>query len=452
MMAAGGVARLYVNKLNSTRSLASSIRFFCEGATAAGEDEILGIYTPVTKLLWIERQQRAKLNQGGDLPVQQPVPVPPRPITITYPFSTSYTLREQYRNAWQYVRMGKLLEDLDSLAGNIAFEHCYVEGGRCRAPILVTASVDAIKLKHRLSFDNDLSVTGKVVWTGRSSMDILMELRQAHHQHDVSLAALFTFVARDPVTGQAMPVNPLVPGNPEEEALFRERQQIAELRRAERSRPSLSPEPHEAKRAREWADELLSEGRTLIDLPALSDGTTMLIRDTACQNIFIAQPQQRNLSGRIFGGFLMRRAFELAFSAVYLFAGYRPIFVSVDEVTFVQPVDVGSLVRFRAHVVHTEHDPASGTGYVHVEVTASVTMPEKRQSDVTNTFNFVYRVHMAGDAEEGGCRRLKRVLPATLEEARRLIKYCPEPGHRMSPALERAGLLKPAPAPDPVDG
>ena len=29
----------------------------------------------------------------------------------------------QYRNPWDQVRVGKLLEDLDSLAGNIAFQH-----------------------------------------------------------------------------------------------------------------------------------------------------------------------------------------------------------------------------------------------------------------------------------------------------------------------------------------
>lgn len=29
----------------------------------------------------------------------------------------------QYRNPWNQVRVGKLLEDLDSLAGNIAFQH-----------------------------------------------------------------------------------------------------------------------------------------------------------------------------------------------------------------------------------------------------------------------------------------------------------------------------------------
>lgn len=85
------LARQQIRRLGAVRQ----VRFYCEGSTPAGEDEILGIYTPVTKRLWVERQQRAKLNDGTNSDVREPVPVPPRPITITYPFSTSHTLREQ---------------------------------------------------------------------------------------------------------------------------------------------------------------------------------------------------------------------------------------------------------------------------------------------------------------------------------------------------------------------
>ena len=55
-------------------------------------------------------------------------------------------------------------------------------------------------------------------------------------------------------------------------------------------------------------------------------------------NSFICQPQQRNIHGRIFGGFLMRRAFELAFSTAYAFAGAAPHFLEVDHVDFFKPV------------------------------------------------------------------------------------------------------------------
>ncbi|KAL2944670.1 Acyl-coenzyme A thioesterase 9 mitochondrial [Bienertia sinuspersici] len=34
---------------------------------------------------------------------------------VEYKFSTDYVLREQYRNPWNKIRMGKLVEDLDFL-------------------------------------------------------------------------------------------------------------------------------------------------------------------------------------------------------------------------------------------------------------------------------------------------------------------------------------------------
>ena len=52
-------------------------------------------------------------------------------------------------------------------------------GADTRPPLLVTASVDRIALARRLSIAEDLSMTGQVVWTGRSSMDIRMQLTQA---------------------------------------------------------------------------------------------------------------------------------------------------------------------------------------------------------------------------------------------------------------------------------
>ena len=44
--------------------------------------------------------------------------------------------------------------------------------------MLVTASVDRIELASRLDLSKDLVMRGQVVWTGRSSMDICMQLFQ----------------------------------------------------------------------------------------------------------------------------------------------------------------------------------------------------------------------------------------------------------------------------------
>jgi len=55
-----------------------------------------------------------------------------------------------------------------------------------------------------------------------------------------------------------------------------------------------------------WAEQLLDEARAMIDMPSLTSGNAMLMRDTAMQNTFVCQPQQRNIHGRVFGGFIMR--------------------------------------------------------------------------------------------------------------------------------------------------
>lgn len=44
----------------------------------------------------------------------------------------------------------------------------------------------------------------------------------------------------------------------------------------------------------------------MLDLPALAQGDAVLMQNTKLQNTFTCQPQQRNMHGRVFGGFLMR--------------------------------------------------------------------------------------------------------------------------------------------------
>jgi hypothetical protein len=56
-----------------------------------------------------------------------------------------------------------------------------------------------------------------------------------------SLVALFTFVARDPITGRAMRVNQLAPGTPAETEGFAQRQAVAEQRKAARAAAAAAP-------------------------------------------------------------------------------------------------------------------------------------------------------------------------------------------------------------------
>ncbi|XP_068319604.1 acyl-coenzyme A thioesterase 2, chloroplastic-like [Pyrus communis] len=156
------------------------------------------------------------------------------------------------------------------------------------------------------------------------------------------------------------------------------------------------------------------------DMPALADRDSILLRDTRLENSLICQPQQRNMHGRIFGGFLMHQAFELAFSTAYAFAGLVPCFLEVDHIDFLKPVDVGDFLRFRSCVVYIGvHNPDQPL--INIEVVAHVTRPELRSSEVSNTFYFTFTVRPEAKATKDGFRLLN-VVPATEEEARHIVE------------------------------
>uniref|UniRef100_A0A0D9XFQ0 HotDog ACOT-type domain-containing protein n=1 Tax=Leersia perrieri TaxID=77586 RepID=A0A0D9XFQ0_9ORYZ len=400
-----------------------------------------GMYhSPVTNALWearssiFERLIGAGKGEGqgqGQQPPQTELltrtPAQSR-TSIVYKFATDDILREQYRDPWNQVRIGKLLEDLDALAGTIAVKHCSDDDSTTRPLLLVTASVDKMELKKPIRVDTDLKIAGAVTYVGRSSIDIQIEVTQVDQgcidsdmQSDpIALTANFTFVARDSMTGKSAPVNRLSPETEKEKQLYVEREARDKLRKRKREEQKgvLENGLHKLRVEAERLNALLAEGRVFSDLPALADRDSILMKDTRLENSLICQPQQRNLHGRIFGGFLMHRAFELAFSTAYAFVGQRPCFLEVDHVDFLKPVDVGDFLRFKSCVLYTQLDNAEQP-LVNVEVVAHVTRPELRRSEVSNTFHFTFTV--CSDALKNGLK-IRHVVPSTEEEARRILE------------------------------
>ncbi|KAK9265607.1 hypothetical protein L1049_010777 [Liquidambar formosana] len=384
-----------------------------------------GMYhSPVTNALWEARSSIfEKLVDASTDSLSQSellAKTPSRSRTsVLYNFSSDYILREQYRNPWDEVRIGKLLEDLDALAGTISFKHCFNEDTTTRPLLLVTASVDKIVLKKPIRVDTDLKIVGAVTWVGRSSMEIQLEVIQSTQgtsdsSDSVALVANFTFVARDSKTGKSAPINQISPETEQEKLLWKEAEERNKIRKMKRGKCKREIENGDVDRLK----ALLAEGRIFCDMPALADRDSILIRDTCLENSLICQPQQRNIHGRIFGGFLMRRAFELAFSTTYAFAGAAPRFLEVDHVDFLKPVDVGNFLRFKSCVLYTElENPVQPL--INVEVVAHVTRPELRSSEVSNTFYFTFSVRPEAMTDE---LHIRKVVPATEEEARRVLE------------------------------
>jgi acyl-coenzyme A thioesterase 9 len=350
---------------------------------------------------------------------------------VEYPFSTNGLLAESYRNPWGKMRIGRLLEDLDALAGNIAFYHVrqHDENGQYVHPLIVTASVDRIQLrKPSPDVTQDQVLSGRVTFVGTSSMEIRMQCTGAGEEEEW-LEAYFTFVTLDPLTKKPMQITPLLPQTDEEKADFEAGAQRAKLKKERRKQHLKKQHPNnpETTEIERLAEVLLQEARPLLlDMPSLVGRDSILMSATKMQNALMAQPQVRNLHNRIFGGFLMRRAFELAFANSYVFAGARPVFREVDEISFAAPVDVGDLLVFNSRVLYTSNnipvtDHEEDLPLVHVEVEAWVTYPETADAKMSNQFYFTFALEdYEMDAEGQGILPMRQILPANIDEATRI--------------------------------
>ena len=139
------LCRLLPRCLHNLRALSSDAS---SSSTAA---DLAGIHkTPIVKYLWRTRGSGEATHDG-------PLTVSGSAVSVPYPFSSDSALRDSYMNPWGSVRMGRVFEDLDALAGNIAALHC---SSSPTAVSLVTASVDRVIITHQPSIQSDMMLTG----------------------------------------------------------------------------------------------------------------------------------------------------------------------------------------------------------------------------------------------------------------------------------------------------
>mmetsp|Transcript_20723 Transcript_20723/g.34875 ORF Transcript_20723/g.34875 Transcript_20723/m.34875 type:complete len:466 (+) Transcript_20723:1755-3152(+) len=401
--------------------------------------------TPVTSKLWGARSAMMEREKTETSPLQATSTVLQDKSTedsrnrIIYDFTKDATLKNLYIDASGCVSMGKLFEDLDALAGNVAFTHVDDGNPRTKQPNLVTVAVDKIQqARGDLKADDDLVLFGQIAYTGNSSMDILMKIFRARDvmeegedgQQQVRagmpevldgdnsgaiLTSVYTFVARDGRGGPAVRINKLVPQTDYEKVVCNIRRRKLQQRKrsqSESDQMAAQRNPQQMGEERDVLTSLVERGSAIIDMPALAHSNAVLMSQTTLENCFICQPQNVNMAGSVFGGFLMHRAYDIAAAAAYTFSGATPHFLECDRIQFLKSVEIGDLVRLKSRVTYSSDDPVKPTA--HVEVTCQVMKPEKAVSYISNTFHFIYGF----DSNI----TLRRVVPSNFEEARLLVK------------------------------
>ena len=289
------------------------------------------------------------------------------------------------------MRFGKLLEDLDTLAGWVGFK--YFKGPTERAPFsLVTACVDRINLQENtISSSEDIKLTGFVSWAGSTSLEITSYI----DQYDPASGtwrrlsdAVFVMVARSLKDGSATYVNPFYvrEEDAEEKRLFEqgERNKLERRRRADESLFKRAPTADERNLVHDMFLRSLDPRKSTFSRRVKSDDAVWM-SDTRLKNLLICHPQSRNLYNKIFGGFLMREAFELAWANTCTHIRSRPCVIAMDDVMFRKPVEVGSLLFLSSQIVYTRDR------YLQTRVHAEVLDPRTGDVDTTNVFHFHFQ-------------------------------------------------------------
>lgn len=314
------------------------------------------------------------------------------------PFTTDPSVREDYLNSFGGLRLGKLLEDLDATSGAIAYKHCDDRDHRTLPLAIVTASVDRIDLLNPLEIDRDMKLSGSVTYVGTSSMQITIRVESSVKDGEVRddndngwipiLLARFSFVARNPTSGKAARVNTLALTTALEHQIFESGRKAKE--EASRARQTdLSKQPPTADEAAfihsTWVHNFDMEDM----VPKIRPGC-IAPRQTQLSRALISHPAQRNLRNNVFGGFLMKESYDLAFITANLHLGRRPRFISSSQLTFSHPVPIGSILDFRSRIVAQSQDRFC------VTVTADSTSPVDKERSTTSVFHYTFSRLKAG--------------------------------------------------------
>ena len=199
------------------------------------------------------------------------------------------------------------------------------------------------------------------------------------------ISATFVMVAKDPLNEGNGVVNRLVTESPEEKRLYNLGQENYIIRKNQ-SKDSLfksPPNPEENQLIHDFFIQTVDD--TKLSFKArIKPENSIWMEDSKLKNLVICQPENRNRFNKIFGGFIMRQAFELAWANAYVYSKEMPIIEFMDDILFQKPVEIGSLLYFNSQVCYTQDK------YVQIRVSAEVVNPKTGQLSVTNVFQYTF--------------------------------------------------------------
>lgn len=325
-------------------------------------------------------------------------------IERTLPFGSEPKLRQKFKiidkDIPGNIRWGRLLEELDKLAEDIALDyvHQFKPEGR-----VVTAAVDDIALHVPGDINKDVYLRARINYVGRTSMEVGIRVDQDKEAEQSLAACYFTMVARkgEGDDAESLPIPSL-----EYKSDVEKRRYDAAIERRKKYREQIDaleepPSKEEYKMLRE-----LHKAQEKEDFDGLLAGKQ--IRD----NVERMYPNMENVPHKIFGGYVIRRAFELALIQAEEIMPDRPIFVRVNRINFLQPIRIGDKLDFTSRVVYT------GDTSMTLEIDIERTSMDKVTRALSNTCVFTF-VNVDKNLDP---QPVPDVYPTTYAEDERYLK------------------------------
>jgi acyl-CoA hydrolase len=302
---------------------------------------------------------------------------------------------------------------LDNLAEETALAYARRTEPEAR---VVTAAIDDMILHTPAHLTKDLNLHARINYVGRTSMEVGIRVDQPGTGTQPLASCYFTMVARvrEGAEVRNLPIESLEYGDPVEEcrrdAAIERRRQYSQQQEAATQPPSLEE------------FRLLQELHSAQDRPGF-DG--LLIKNLVRSSWDRMYPEHENVPQKIFGGYVIRQALELALSHAEELVSHRPVVVRVNRINFLQPVRIGDQLHFTSRIVFT------GRSSVSVEIDIERTSMDKVTKALSNTCVFTF----VNVDEQMRAQPVPQVFPSTYaEDARYLEAYRRDRQHRQARA------------------
>eukprot|EP00092_Neocalanus_flemingeri_P035179 GFUD01038283.1.p1 GENE.GFUD01038283.1~~GFUD01038283.1.p1 ORF type:complete len:511 (+),score=112.98 GFUD01038283.1:56-1588(+) len=360
--------------------------------------------------------------------------LPPRTMEDSFiqaliPIGSNPDVRLQYTSHIGGARLGRLVQDMDNFAAVVVYKYIDnplqgPEGPSAHA--VVTARMDHLHIREDIKNDADIKLVGHVTWVGSSSAEVGVGMEQMEEGVWKKVCeAKFVMVARDAATGtKSAPINPLVVKSEDEKILFKlGKKNIAS--RAKADQDSLFKEPPSTIESNLIHNMFLStvDHKVRSFAARVKPENSNWMTDSKLKSVMMCEPEHKNDYNKIFGGLIMEKCIDLAFTNTWVFTGAAqvPVCTHIDDVIFLKAVEIGDLLYFHSQVVFTHET------LVQARVSAEVLDRETKRLKLTSVLQVTFKLPS----------EVPHVIPQSYHEA---MAYLTGRRHFLI-GLENEGLL-----------